>query len=97
MRPNKKQKANAGLHNDDDDDHEEHEVVDHELGFEWVHGSDESSQGDSGRDTGFDQFVAMTMQRACIYVKPAEVSDPLQQLQCVQNFGVQYAGSFKTF
>jgi hypothetical protein len=41
MRPNKKQKANAGLHNDDDDD-EEHEVVDPELGFEWVHGSDES-------------------------------------------------------
>jgi hypothetical protein len=40
MRPNKKQKANAGLHNDDDD--EEHEVVDPELGFEWVHGSDES-------------------------------------------------------
>jgi hypothetical protein len=46
MRPNKKQKANAGLHNDDDDDEEEeeeeHEVVDPELGFEWVHGSDES-------------------------------------------------------
>jgi hypothetical protein len=35
MRPNKKQKANAGLHDDD-------EVVDPELGFEWVHGSDES-------------------------------------------------------
>ncbi len=62
MRPNKKQKANAGLHNDDDDDdEEEHEVVDPELGFEWVHGSDESSQGDSGRDTGFDQFVAMVL------------------------------------
>jgi hypothetical protein len=42
MRPNKKQKANAGLHNDDDDEEEEHEVVDPELGFEWVHGSDES-------------------------------------------------------
>jgi hypothetical protein len=44
MRPNKKQKANAELHNDDDDDNddEEHEVVDPELGFEWVHGSDES-------------------------------------------------------
>jgi len=44
MRPNKKQKANAELHNDDDDDNddEEHEVVHPELGFEWVHGSDES-------------------------------------------------------
>jgi hypothetical protein len=34
MRPNKKQKANARLHNDDDDDDdEEHEVVGPELGF----------------------------------------------------------------
>ncbi len=32
-----------------------------------------------------------------IYIKLAEVSNPLQQLQCVQNFGVRYAGSCKTF
>lgn len=62
MRPNKKQKANAGLHNDDDEE-EEHGVVDPELGgcMDQTSHKHESSQGDSVRDTGFDQFVAMVL------------------------------------